>query len=207
MSCKQMLMMLLPQLQLQLQQLLRWEGTSGTLAGQVRSTTVYPSLSVTFPSVTVGVVTPLSSHSRRMEKGDVACSSWMAEGPISEIGEWGMKKTSSPPRVKNEEWRKLLVEGFIIFHMRLLLSPGIHITKSAWWLRQWTSNPSMWIEHKILPHAGGNSNSHFPFSILHRPQRGVTPFFMEKLSYWLLFFLILHSPFSHSPFFEEVWQP
>ena len=34
---------------------------------------------------------------------------------------------------------------------------------------------------------------HSPFSLLHGPQRGVTPFFMEKLSYWLLFFLILHS--------------
>jgi len=40
---------------------------------------------------------------------------------------------------------------------------------------------------------------HSPFSILHsprRPQRGVTPFSTEKLSYWLLFFLILHSPTS-----------
>jgi hypothetical protein len=35
---------------------------------------------------------------------------------------------------------------------------------------------------------------HSPFSTLHMPQRGVTPFSMEKLSYWLLFFLILHSP-------------
>jgi hypothetical protein len=55
----------------------------------------------------------------------------MAEGPFSENGEWRMEKTSSPSRVKNGEWRKLLVEGFIIFHMGLLLSPGIHTTKSA----------------------------------------------------------------------------
>ena len=43
------------------------------------------------------------------------------------------------------------------------------------------------------------------FSILHsprRPQRGITPFSMQKLSYWLLFFLVLHSPTS-----EKVWQP
>jgi hypothetical protein len=53
----------------------------------------------------------------------------MAEGPFSEIGEWRMEKTSSPTRVKNGERRKLLVEGFIIFHMGLLLSLGIHTTK------------------------------------------------------------------------------
>jgi hypothetical protein len=41
----------------------------------------------------------------------------MAEGPFSEIGEWRIEKTSSPPRVKNGEWRKLLVEGFTIFHL------------------------------------------------------------------------------------------
>jgi hypothetical protein len=52
----------------------------------------------------------------------------------------------------------------------------------------------VWIEHKFLPHAGGNGNSHSPFSILHGPQTGITPFSIEKLSYWLLFFLILHSP-------------
>jgi hypothetical protein len=43
----------------------------------------------------------------------------MAEGPFLEIGEWRMEKTSSPPRVKNGEWRKLLVEGFIIFSHRV----------------------------------------------------------------------------------------
>ena len=49
-----------------------------------------------------------------------------------------------------------------------------------------------------------------PFSIVHsprRPQRGVTPFSMEKQSYWLLFFLILHSPRTHPPTSEKVWQP
>ena len=49
-----------------------------------------------------------------------------------------------------------------------------------------------------------------PFSILHsprRPQRGVTPFSMEKQSYWLLFFLILHSLRTHSPTSKKVWQP
>ena len=30
---------------------------------------------------------------------------------------------------------------------------------------------------------------------------------MEKLSYWLLFFLILHSMRTHSPISEKVWQP
>jgi hypothetical protein len=34
-------------------------------------------------------------------------------------------------RMVNREWRKLLVEGFIIFYMGLLLSNGIHTTKSA----------------------------------------------------------------------------
>jgi len=34
-------------------------------------------------------------------------------------------------RLENGEWRKLLVEGFIIFHPGLLLSLGIHTTKSA----------------------------------------------------------------------------
>ena len=57
----------------------------------------------------------------------------------------------------------------------------------------------MWIKHKFLPHVGNNGNH-----ILHSPRatKGVTPFSMEKLAYWLLFFLILHSPFS-----EKVWQP
>jgi hypothetical protein len=32
---------------------------------------------------TIGVVTPLSSHSRRSENGDVAPSPWMAKGPFS----------------------------------------------------------------------------------------------------------------------------
>ena len=41
---------------------------------------------------TLGVVTPLSSHSRRMENGDVARSSWMAEGPFSENGENFLRK-------------------------------------------------------------------------------------------------------------------
>jgi hypothetical protein len=48
-----------------------------------------------------------------------------------------------------------------------------------------------------------------PFSILHPPfseraQRSVTPFSTEKLSYWLLFFLILHSPRTHSLTSEKV---
>jgi hypothetical protein len=55
-------------------------------------------LVVASPNFPLGVVTPLSSHSRRMENG---------------------------------EWRKLLVEGFIIFHLGLLLSHEIHTTKSA----------------------------------------------------------------------------
>jgi hypothetical protein len=46
-----------------------------------------------------------------------------------------------------------------------------------------------------------------PFSILHpsfseKAIKGchcVTPFSTEKLSYWLLFVLILHSPRTHSP--------
>jgi hypothetical protein len=50
-------------------------------------------------------------------------------GPI--LGDWKMEKISSPPRVNNEEWRKFLVEGFIIFHMGLLLSLEIHTTKNA----------------------------------------------------------------------------
>jgi len=35
----------------------------------------------------IGVVTPLSLYSQRMENGDVARSPGMAEGPFSEIGE------------------------------------------------------------------------------------------------------------------------
>jgi hypothetical protein len=35
---------------------------------------------------TVGVVTPLSSHSPRSENGDVATCPWEAEGPFSENG-------------------------------------------------------------------------------------------------------------------------
>jgi hypothetical protein len=42
---------------------------------------------------------------------------------------------------------------------------------------------------------------------LRRPQRGVTPFSMEKLSYWLLFFLILHSSRTHSPTSEKCDNP
>jgi hypothetical protein len=41
-------------------------------------------------------------------------------GPI--LGDW---------RLENGERRKLFVEGFIIFHLGLFLSPGIHTTKSA----------------------------------------------------------------------------
>ena len=52
-------------------------------------------------------------------------------GPI--LGDWRMEtgETFSPPWVKNGEWRKLLLEGFTIFHMGLFLSPRIHTTKSA----------------------------------------------------------------------------
>jgi hypothetical protein len=45
---------------------------------------------------------------------------------------------------------------------------------------------------------------HSPRTILREPERGVTPFSSEKLSYWLLFFLILHSPRTHSPTSEKV---
>jgi hypothetical protein len=37
-----------------------------------------------------------------------------------------------------------------------------------------------------------------------RPQKGITPFSMQKLSYWLLFFLILHSLRTHPPTSEKV---
>jgi hypothetical protein len=116
------------------------------------------------------------AHSRRLENG-----------------EW---RTSSLSQVKNEKWRKLLVEGFTIFHMGLLLSPGIHTTKSAWWMRKRTSNPSVWIEHKFLPHAGGNGNSHSPFSILHSPRasKGCHTFLHGEAI--LLAPLFPHSPFS-----------
>jgi hypothetical protein len=71
--------------------------------------------------VILGVVTPLSSHSQRMENGDMARSPWMAEGPFSEIGEWRMKKTSSPPRVKNGE--NFLCEGFTAKPFSILHGP------------------------------------------------------------------------------------
>jgi hypothetical protein len=163
---------------------------------------------------------------------------------FSENGEWGHGTLSlngggsilGDWRMENEEWRKHLVEGFTMFHMGLLLSPGIHTTKSAWWMRQWTSNPSVWLEHKFLPHVGcnGNSHSHSAFSILH------SPFFTDHkrvshLSPWRSylidssFFSFNHSsfslspwrsyligssfssfsilPFSIIPFSEEVWHP
>ena len=63
---------------------------------------------------------------------------------------------------------------------------------------------SVWTKHKFLPQAN-TGNSHSPFSTGHN--RGLTPFSMEKLSCWLLYFLILHSLFSHSSLSKEVWQP
>ena len=66
----------------------------------------------------VGVVTPLSSHSRRMENEDVAHYPWMAEGPCSEDGEW--RKLFLHGR------RKLLGEGFT--------AKPMCTTKCAWWM-------------------------------------------------------------------------
>jgi hypothetical protein len=131
----------------------------------------------------IGVVTPLSSHSRRMENGDVARSPWMAEGPL-----------------ENGEWRKLLVEGFIIFHLwLLLLSHGIHTIKSAWWMRQRISNPCVWIEHKFLSHAGGNGNSHSPFSTGHKGVSHLSPWRSYPIGSSFSSFSILHSNILHSP--------
>jgi hypothetical protein len=126
----------------------------------------------------IGVVTPLSCHSWRMENGDVARSPWMARGPFSEIGEWRMEKTSC--------------EGFIIFHLGLLLSPGMHTTKSAWWMRKRTSNPSVWKEHKFLPHAGGNGNSHSPFSTGHKRVSHLSPWRSYPIGSSFSSFSILH---------------
>ena len=53
----------------------------------------------------LGVVTPLSSHSRRSESAAVAPSTWMAEGPFSENGKPNFFSSTS------EEWR-ILGEGF-----------------------------------------------------------------------------------------------
>ena len=66
------------------------------------------SLSLLWPSYTSRVVTPLSSHSRRMENGDVARSPWTAEGSFSENGEWNFCSSMGG------EWRMEndLGEGF-----------------------------------------------------------------------------------------------
>ena len=56
------------------------------------------------PKSTVGVVTPLSSHSRRSENAEVAPSPWMMEGPSSENGNPYFFSSTG------EEW-KILGEG------------------------------------------------------------------------------------------------
>jgi hypothetical protein len=132
---------------------------------------------------TIGDVTPLSSHSQSSDNGDVARSPWKAEGPFYEDWEFH----SSPPRVKNGEWRRFLVRRFscktFIFHVGSLLSPLE--ARFVW--------PSVWTKHKLLPHADS-----WVIPIIHSPFStglvGCHTFSMEKLSYWLLFFLIL--PFS-----------
>jgi hypothetical protein len=93
------------------------------------------------------------------------------------------------------------VEGFIIFHMGLLLSLEIHTTKNAWWMRQRTSNPSVRIEHKFLPHAGGNGGSHSPLAVLHSPQatKGCHTFIHGEAI--LLAHFFPQTPFSILPFF------
>ena len=113
--------------------------------------------------------------------------------PFSENGEWNFfSSTGDEWRMENDSRRRF-------HHKPLFLTRGhfFHTTKSAWWMTKQTSNMSVWIKHKFLPHAGGKMAIH----ILHSPCS------TEKLSYWLLFFFILHSPRSHSPFSNKVWQP
>jgi hypothetical protein len=57
----------------------------------------------------------------------------MAEGPFSEIGDWRMENEENFFSSMGEEWRmeKTSCGRFYYFHMGLLLSLGIHTTKSA----------------------------------------------------------------------------
>jgi hypothetical protein len=94
----------------------------------------------------------------------------MAEGPFSENGKPNFFSSAG------EEWR-ILGEGFTASLLFLTRGGELYLI----------------FHHKPhVSHPGRGALLDSP----RRPQRGVTPFSMEKLSYWLLFFLILHSPTS-----------
>ena len=120
---------------------------------------------------------------------------------FSENGEWGrctLSLNGGGPifgdwRMENEEnflWKVLLFFTWgCFFHLESTLQ------KSAWWMRKRTSNPSVWIKHKFLPHAGGNGNSHSSSFILHSPRA------TKRCHTFLHGEAILLTPlFPHSPF-------
>ena len=96
-----------------------------------------------FWALTIRVVTPLSSHSRRSENGDVAPSPRMAEGPFSENGKPNFVSSAG------EEWR-ILGEGFTTglmflswgrFFHRFCFSILREGHKGVSHLSPWRSNP------------------------------------------------------------------
>jgi hypothetical protein len=138
--------------------------------------------------------------------------------PFSENEEWGrgtLSLNGGGPilggwRMENGEWRKfLLLPGeeckmektscakfspqSTTLTSHKCFSKKIHTIESAWWMRKRTSNPSVWIEHKFLPHAGGNGKPilHSPFSTGHK---GVSHFLHGEAI--LLAPLFPHSSFS-----------
>jgi hypothetical protein len=64
-------------------------------------------------------------------------------------------------------------------------------------MRKRTSNPSMWIKHKFLPHVGGNGNSHSPFSTGHKGVSHLSPWRSYPIGSSFSSFSILHSPKRH----------
>ena len=107
----------------------------------------------------------------------------MTEGPFSENGKSNFLSSTG------EEWR-ILGEGFTAGLMFLTRGRFFHMEAPSYARRR--------RYHVVLEQ---KYNLHFPVSILREPQRGVTPFSMDKLFYWLLFssFSILQEPILHSP--------
>jgi len=126
--------------------------------------------------MSIGAVTHPPPHSQSSENGDVACSPWMVEGLF--FKDWRISFFSST----DHEWR---MEKFwrakVLWHS-FSVSPGVAAFTAV------ATGSSCVI--------CGGGYSHSPsILILPKPHQGCHAFSMEKLSYWLLFFLILDKRF------------
>ena len=136
------------------------------------------------PSTSLGVVTSLSSHSRRSENGDLAPSPWMAKGPFSE-NEKPIFFSSA-----GEEWRISQRR----FHRRPHVSlPGSLLSFSILREGQGVSNLSPWRSYPM-----GSSFSSFSIfwkPILRPPRRCDNPYSLSQSS-WGGFYKELVKPYQ-----------